>query len=85
MTTPNLVGLSWYNASFLIVQQGLVQTNPPRVVSQKGTNPGTVVAQSPAAGTVVGSGTEIQLTVSSGNSLLSVTFDLFQFQFGQML
>lgn len=82
---PSVLGLTYYAASFAIVNAGLVQTGPPSVVLQKGVNAGIVIGQYPPPGTSVAAGTEVMLTVAAGSNLLSVTFDLFQLQFGQLL
>lgn len=82
---PTLVGLTYYEASFAIVNAGLVQTGPPSVTVQKGVDAGIVIGQFPPPGTSVTAGTEVMLTVTAGNNLLSVTFDLFQYQFGKFI
>lgn len=65
ITVPNLIGQTQAAAAALIKNVGLVTGAVTNVVSLAA--PGTVVLQSPAAGTQVNAGTAVALSVSSGS------------------
>jgi hypothetical protein len=72
---PSFLGLSWYEASWDIIQLGLIQNQPPILVQTGVYPPGTVVGQYPNAGVAVSLLTDIILTVEVDN-LLGASFDL---------
>jgi hypothetical protein len=72
---PSFLGIDWYEASFEIIELGLIQNKPPKLVQTGVYPPGTVVAQYPPAGIAVFPNTDIHLTVEF-EFLLGAAYDL---------
>ena len=73
LIVPNLIGLDWYTASYLIQTAGFLQNAPPKELAVQHPPPGYVMWQDPVAGTTLTPNGVIKLTVSAAY-LLSPTF-----------
>ena len=78
---PSFLGKNWYEASFDIIQLGLVQDQNPVLINTGVYPPGTVIGQYPLPGTAVFPLTDIILTVETDN-LLAAAYDLNVNEFG---
>jgi beta-lactam-binding protein with PASTA domain len=72
---PAVTFMDWYAASYLLASAGFAQNQPPNAIVYRSLPQGTVVAQSPLAGSYVYPGTNIVLTVTF-EQFLAPNFDL---------
>lgn len=66
VVVPNVVGVSWFTAAHTVLMAGGLQRACVSQMPYSPTNkiPGNVIAQSPAAGTTVATGSTVTLTVN---------------------